>query len=79
MLWEESECVGTRDIHALRLLKFACKPDGIELTIIIIGTFAQAVVGSARAVNIFAVIIIWRFFVSSSPSQFSRNITDSQD
>ena len=39
--------------------------DGIELTIMTIATFGQAVAGSARAVNIFAVIMAWRFFVSN--------------
>ena len=39
--------------------------DGVELIIIIIGTFGQALAGEAHAVNIFAVIILWRFVVST--------------
>jgi hypothetical protein len=38
--------------------------DGIELMIIIIGTFGQALSGSGAAVNIFGVLIVWRFLVS---------------
>lgn len=38
--------------------------DGIELMIIIIGCFAQTLAGEAHAVNVIAVIIVWRFIVS---------------
>lgn len=40
--------------------------DGIELIIIIIGTFGQALSanGSVGTMNIFAALIIWRFVVS---------------
>ena len=38
--------------------------DGIELMIIIIGCFAQSLAGEAHAVNIIAVIIVWRGIVS---------------
>ena len=34
--------------------------DGIELIIIIIATFGQAVAGEAHAVNVIGVIIVWR-------------------
>jgi MFS transporter, PHS family, inorganic phosphate transporter len=37
--------------------------DGVELIIIIIGSFGQALAGEAQAVNILAVIIMWRFVV----------------
>ncbi|KAH8826641.1 phosphate permease [Flagelloscypha sp. PMI_526] len=36
---------------------------GIELMIIIIATFAQALSGNASAVNIFGVLIVWRFIM----------------
>lgn len=35
--------------------------DGVELCIIIIGTFGQAMSGQAHAVDILAVLIVWRF------------------
>jgi PHS family inorganic phosphate transporter-like MFS transporter len=38
--------------------------DGVELIIIIIGTFAQALSGSGHAVSIIGVLIVWRFLVS---------------
>jgi MFS transporter, PHS family, inorganic phosphate transporter len=37
--------------------------DGIELMIIIVATFGQAISGSGAAVNIFGVLIVWRFLV----------------
>ena len=39
--------------------------DGIELMIIIVGCFGQVLSGEANAVNIIAVIIVWRGIVSS--------------
>ena len=42
--------------------------DGVELMIIIIGTFGQALSGEAHAVNIVGVIIVWRVLVSSEQS-----------
>ncbi|KLO17236.1 phosphate permease [Schizopora paradoxa] len=36
---------------------------GIELMIIIIGCFAQTLAGEAHAVNVIAVIIVWRFIM----------------
>jgi PHS family inorganic phosphate transporter-like MFS transporter len=36
---------------------------GVELIIIIIGTFGQAVAGGGHAVNIIGVIIVWRFLM----------------
>lgn len=38
--------------------------DGIELMIIIVGCFGQVLSGSGHAVNIWGVIIVWRFIVS---------------
>jgi MFS transporter, PHS family, inorganic phosphate transporter len=37
--------------------------DGVELIIIIIGTFGQAVSGNGHAVGIIGVLVVWRFFV----------------
>lgn len=37
--------------------------DGVELMIIIIATFGQALAGNAHAVNIFGVLIVWRFIM----------------
>jgi hypothetical protein len=38
--------------------------DGIELVIIIVATFGQAVSGNGHAVGIIGVIVVWRFLVS---------------
>ena len=40
--------------------------DGIELMIMIIATFGQALSGQAPAVGIIGVLIVWRFIVSPS-------------
>lgn len=45
-------------------LSFDGMPDGVELIIIIIGTFAQAISGQGDAVSIIGALVIWRFFVS---------------
>jgi PHS family inorganic phosphate transporter-like MFS transporter len=37
---------------------------GVELMIIVIATFAQALLGSAASVNIISAIIVWRGIVS---------------
>src|SRR5260221_2814241 len=37
--------------------------DGVELMIIIIATFGQALAGHAHGVNIFGVLIVWRFIM----------------
>lgn len=39
--------------------------DGIELLIMIVATFGQAVSGNAPAVHIIGVLVVWRFIVSS--------------
>ena len=38
--------------------------DGVELMIIIIATFAQALSGHAPAVGIIGALVVWRFIVS---------------
>jgi hypothetical protein len=40
--------------------------DGIELMIMIIATFGQALAGQAPAVSVLGVIIVWRFIVSAT-------------
>jgi len=37
--------------------------DGVELVIIIVGTFGQALSGPAHGVNLFGVLIVWRFIM----------------
>lgn len=39
-------------------------PDGVELMIIIVATFGQALSGSAFAVNIVGALVVWRVIVS---------------
>lgn len=46
------------------LNRFALILDGFELTIMIFATFAQAISADGRAVNIIAVLIVWRFLVN---------------
>ena len=38
--------------------------DGVELMVIVIGSFGQAVSSDGHAINIFWVLIVWRFVVS---------------
>lgn len=42
-----------------------CMIDGVELMVMIIATFGQALAGQAPAVNVLGVIIVWRFIVSA--------------
>lgn len=43
-----------------------CVTDGVELMIMIIATFGQALAGQAPAVSVLGVIIVWRFIVSAT-------------
>ena len=47
---------------------YSCSPttiiDGVELMIIIIATFGQALSGQAYAIHIIGVLVVWRFLVS---------------
>jgi hypothetical protein len=38
--------------------------DGVELMIIIVATFGQAVSGQAPAIHIIGILVVWRFVVS---------------
>ena len=42
-----------------------CVIDGVELMIMIIATFGQALAGQAPAVSVLGVIIVWRFIVGT--------------
>lgn len=53
------------DSFCLRALMLYICIDGVELMIIIVGCFGQVLSGEAHAVNIIAVIIVWRGIVSS--------------
>ncbi|KAG6819337.1 hypothetical protein H0H93_012782 [Arthromyces matolae] len=50
-----ADVVGPNDIDTL--------PDGIELLIIIVGTFAQALSTGGHAVTIIGVLVVWRFLM----------------
>jgi PHS family inorganic phosphate transporter-like MFS transporter len=62
-------CMYSPGLHILLLISLA---DGVELMIIIVATFAQALSGSADAVSIIGVLIVWRFIVSRHPFLLTR-------
>jgi PHS family inorganic phosphate transporter-like MFS transporter len=47
------------------LTEFPPMLDGIELMIIIVATFAQALSANGHAIHIIGVLVIWRFIVST--------------
>lgn len=49
----------------LRFSQLIYVVDGVELMIMIIATFGQALSGQAPAVSIIGVLIVWRFIVRS--------------
>lgn len=49
------------------LIAFFSTLDGVELAIIIIATFAQALSANGHAVHIIGVLVVWRFIVSTPP------------
>ena len=51
----------------LYILPLISLTDGIELMIIIIATFGQALSGTGDAVSIIGVLVVWRFIVSRHP------------
>ena len=51
-------------LHILLLISLT---DGIELLIIIVATFGQAVSGTGDAVSIIGVLVVWRFLVRRHP------------
>lgn len=53
-------------LNLLLLISFIIL-DGIELMIIIVATFAQALSGNGHAVSIIGVLVVWRFIVSRFP------------
>ena len=62
-------------LHILLLISLT---DGVELMIIIVATFAQALSGSAKSVSIIGVLVVWRFLVSRYPFLLAR-LTPSSD
>lgn len=67
MSWVANECVRSILLH-VRITLIPSGLDGVELMIIILGAFAQAISANGHAVNIFGVLIVWRFLVSPSSS-----------
>ena len=54
-------------LACLHILPHISLTDGVELMIIIIATFGQAVSGNGDAVSIIGVLVVWRFLVSQHP------------
>jgi hypothetical protein len=51
----------------LSLTHWRSIPDGVELMIIIVATFGQAISGQAPAIHIIGALCVWRFLVSRNP------------
>ena len=54
-------------LPCLGILLLISLTDGVELMIIIVATFAQALSGTADSVSIIGVLVVWRFIVSRHP------------
>ena len=66
-------------LHCLHiLLLLTSLTDGVELMIIIVATFAQALSGTGNSVSIIGVLVVWRFLVSRYPFLLAR-LTSSSD
>ena len=63
MLSVESACVSKSAFLEVYSIFSLFNIDGVELMIIIIATFAQAVTGHAHAVSIIGVLVLWRFIM----------------
>lgn len=50
------------DTHGCRV-ESSLNADGVEMTLMIIASLGQALAGQAHAVNIFGVLIVWRFIM----------------
>ena len=57
-----SGCVSAIEFDSSRVL-LTFEEDGVELMLIIVATFGQAVSGQAHAVNIIGVLVVWRFIM----------------
>jgi len=62
MCWGARGCVRTH-LRSISPPTHRSSPDGVELMIITIATFGQAVSGQAAAVNIISVLVLWRFLM----------------
>lgn len=58
----ESGCVGDL-LAAFICFLTAFSVDGVELIIMIVGTFGQCLSANGHAINIFGVLVVWRFIV----------------
>lgn len=61
-------CVSDETRRVARALLSATGVDGVELGIMIVATFAQAISGQGPALNIVYTLMVWRFIVSISYS-----------
>ena len=65
-----SACVSDVTCHIVDTPLSTTHLDGIELAIMIVATFGQAVSGDGPGLHIITVLIIWRVFVSVLVSYF---------
>lgn len=63
ILWAVRGCVGVYFMFKLIIVINQCMIDGVELMVMIIATFGQALAGQAPAVSVIGVIVVWRFIV----------------
>ena len=56
-----SGCVSLTSMTLIAYSLIILHTDGVELILIIVATFGQAVSGSGHAVNIIGVLVVWRF------------------
>jgi hypothetical protein len=66
MLWAVRGCVGVHFMFKLIIVINQCMIDGVELMVMIIATFGQALAGQAPAVSVIGVIVVWRFIVRAT-------------
>ena len=71
MSWEESECVSETQRVSF-LLPSVTDLDGVELLIMIVATFGQAVSGQGKVLNIVSILIVWRVIVSVLESSWAH-------
>jgi PHS family inorganic phosphate transporter-like MFS transporter len=75
ILWVVRGCVGVYFMLKLTIIINQYMIDGVELMVMIIATFGQALAGQAPAVSVLGVIIVWRFIVSATNPQNVRAST----
>lgn len=74
-MWVVRGCVGVYFMLKLTIIINQYMIDGVELMVMIIATFGQALAGQAPAVSVLGVIIVWRFIVSATNPQNVRAST----